>query len=98
MSQRPRTSFASRHPIWTTLAALFVLGLVIEYWWLIVIAIVIAALGYVTFRAWQRHREQVAVQERARAEVAARADEQHQQYLSGEDDGLYGEFKPAPLD
>lgn len=98
MSQRPRTSFASRHPIWTTLAALFVLGLVIEYWWLIVMAIVIAALGHVTFLAWQRHREQVAVQERARAEVAGRADEQHQQYLSGEDDGLYGEFKPAPLD
>ncbi|WJJ10360.1 hypothetical protein P9990_17465 [Prescottella equi] len=98
MTQRPRTSFASRHPIWTTLAALFVLGLVIEYWWLIVGAIVLAALGYVAFRAWQRHCEQVAVRARAEAALAARADEQHQQYLSGEEHGLYGNYRPAPLD
>ncbi|NKU21763.1 hypothetical protein GS907_24695 [Rhodococcus hoagii] len=81
-----------------TIAALFVLGLVIEFWWLIVGACVIAAAAYVAHRGWRARQRRVALEEQARAELAARADLEHQQYLAGEPRGLYGGFEPARLD
>lgn len=97
MNQSPR-SFASRHPIVTAVGVLFVLGLVVEYWWLIVLAAVIAAAIYGGNIAWRTRQRQAAAQAQARAELAARADREHQQYLAGEDRGLYGDYQPTPLD
>ncbi|SNS57424.1 hypothetical protein [Rhodococcoides kyotonense] len=71
--------------------ALFLLGLFIEYWW--VLALV--AAGYCGLRAWQWW--QIAEEERRRQDemTAARADYEHQQFMAGNSIGWYGQYPPA---
>ncbi|WP_072814258.1 hypothetical protein [Rhodococcus zopfii] len=89
-------SFPSRHPVLTGLGALLVLGFVLEYWPLIVLAGVIAATMFAGSRLWDRHLQVKAQQERARAALAARADYEHQQYIAGNPVGLFGQYTPHP--
>ncbi|EME19591.1 hypothetical protein [Rhodococcus triatomae] len=77
-------------------------GLILTYWKLLV-GLALAALvvwgAYVGGAVWWRKRQDRLNGERAeRSRLAARADHQHQQYLAGEDRGLFGEFNPTPLD
>ena len=84
------------------IAILIILGLVFAYWkWILGFALVgIAVWGaYVGITAAVRRYQERTAQKRAEnAALAARADEQHQEYLAGKDDGLYGDYQPTPLD
>lgn len=84
------------------IAILIILGLVFAYWkWILGFALVgIAVWGaYVGLTAAVRRHQERTAQKRAEiAALAARADEQHQEYLAGKDNGLYGDYQPAPLD
>ncbi len=84
------------------IAILIVLGLVFAYWkWILGFAAVCVVLwgAYVGITtALTRHQERSTKERADNAALAARADEQHQQYLAGEDHGLYGDYQPAPLD
>lgn len=85
-----------------TIAVLVVVGLAIAYWkWIVGFAVVCLAVwgAYAGITAaGRRQRERAAVERAEKAAVAARAEEQHRQYLAGEDHGLYGDYRPAPLD
>lgn len=85
-----------------TIAVLVVVGLAIAYWkWIVGLAVVClvvwGAYAGITAAA-RRQRERTAKDRADRAALAARAEEQHRQYLAGEDHGLYGDYRPAPLD
>lgn len=78
------------------------IGFIIVYWqWILGFILLALALwgAYVGTKAAVRgHRARVAAERANNAALSARADEQHQQYLAGEDHGLYGDYQPARLD
>jgi hypothetical protein len=70
---------------WQFLATLMVVGFVLAYWWLIALTIavvILVGLGPGMYRRYQASAEA----ERRRIEgLAARADEQHNWVMSGDD-------------
>lgn len=84
------------------IGAFLVIAFLLTYWKIIVGVALLAAViygAYLAASAWSHRRREHLNGERARrSALAARAETQHQRYLAGEDGGLYGEFKPAPLD
>lgn len=84
----------SVHPFWVIFGALFVLGLIIKFWWVIVAVLVVAGVAYGGAKWWQRHQTQEAAAAQERANLAARAEYEHQHYLAGDDIGLYGQYQP----
>lgn len=84
------------------IGAFLVLAFMLTYWKWIVGAAVLGLVvwgAYLAASAWSSRRRERLNGERARnAGLAARADAQHQQYLAGDDRGLYGDYRPAPLD
>ncbi|NLE78760.1 MAG: hypothetical protein GX610_04115 [Rhodococcus sp.] len=81
--RRPRRN---GHPILTGIGILIVIGLLIEFWW-VVLMVLAVWLGVKGFQQWQK-RQQLAAQERA--QVAARAEAQNQAFLAGDPYGIYG--------
>ncbi|MEE2033625.1 hypothetical protein [Rhodococcus chondri] len=90
-------------------AALMILGLVVEYWRILVVLIVVLALvaAAVPVAAMIRDAAKRTLEaerdrdDRARAErsrLAARAKTQHEWYLEGDARGIYGAYPPADLD
>lgn len=84
------------------IGAFLVLAFLLTYWkWIVGAAVLgaVATVMYLAANAWSHKRRERLNGERARnARLAARADAQHRQYLAGEDRGLYGDYRPAPLD
>ncbi|NKS62357.1 hypothetical protein GS966_19940 [Rhodococcus hoagii] len=84
------------------IGAFLVIAFLLTYWKVIVSVALLAAViygAYLAASAWtHRRRERLNGERARRSALSARAEAQHQQYLAGEDRGLYGEFKPAPLD
>lgn len=91
------------------LAALVVLGLIMEYWklllGLLVLCAIVAAALPLAIMGWDAGvRAYKARQDRAEAarmevgRLAARASLQHGFYLDGDRRGIYGEFPPVDLD
>lgn len=83
------------------IAVALVVALVLEVWKVLVGVVVIALVGVVAwlaFSSWRLRRRKRATIERGRASrLAMRAQTQHEQYLAGEDRGVYGEYRPADL-
>ncbi len=69
---------------------LFVIGLVIKYIWWIVGALAVAAAVYAIGELIRGNQANAAAKARANAAIAARADEQHNWVLHGDDRGIYG--------
>ncbi|MGV9744570.1 hypothetical protein ACWDTG_06610 [Rhodococcus zopfii] len=80
------------------LVIILIVGLVLAYWKAVIAAIAALILVGVVIGAWK------AVQRRAKARrdevaaIAARADREHQQFLEGNEDGVYGRHRPVDLD
>ena len=76
---------------------LLVVWFVAKFWWLILAALVVvvaACLG------WWCCVQSDAADERARrerAELVARADQQHAWFLAGDERGVYGDYRPHPF-
>jgi hypothetical protein len=72
------------------IGVLFVIGLVVKFfWWIIGVLAVVAA--FYLIRAVVRNSEATAAaRHQANAAIAARADEQHNWVLHGDDRGIYG--------
>jgi hypothetical protein len=69
---------------------LLVIGLVIKFiWWIIGAAVLIAAV-YIARGVWRSQRARQEALARQRAELAARADQQHQWVMEGDERGIYG--------
>lgn len=85
----------------TLIAALVLISMVLKYWVAILTVALVAAVAYlaVTFgRQWaERHRGMLQQQRVTRAQLAGRAQQQHEQYIAGDRRGLYGIYPPADL-
>lgn len=81
--------------MWQILGFLVIMGLVLHYIWWIIAAIAAWYAVKAMQAAWVRHEAQAEAAEQERAAVAARADEQHQQVMRGDDRGLWGIAGPA---
>jgi hypothetical protein len=81
------------------LTILIAVGLVVRFWPYIVgtvagIAVIVWLVRY-GMRAVDPSWEREQAKQRRRAELAARADEQHAWVMLGDERGVYGEFPPA---
>ncbi len=70
---------------------LVLLGLVITYWPVFVGLGVVAGLGYLGYRTYERAVERKTEQGR----IGSRADAQNQAFMSGDPSGTYGQYPPA---
>ncbi|NKR28930.1 hypothetical protein GS538_11705 [Rhodococcus hoagii] len=82
--------------------AILALGFVLSYWKWIVGALVVGVvvlIVYMSVSTANFHRRKDRANQRARNHaLAARAQAQHEQYLDGDERGLYGNYRPASLD
>ena len=69
------------------IGALVLLGLVVEHPIALIPLAALAGLGYLGYRAYERRAEQ--------ARIAARADTEHQAFMSGDPSAMYGQY-PLP--
>lgn len=86
----------------TAVCALLMLGLFLRHSMLILGVVLVGALVYAAAlggRAWWQRRADARRRESGHQEqLAARAQQQHEQYLAGEEAGVYGIFRPADPD
>jgi hypothetical protein len=91
--------------ILTILAALLIVGWTISFWKVILGVALVAALVWGVYAvgvpSWRR-RQGRALDRRngetaRRSGLAARAQIQHEQYLAGDDRGVYGNYRPTDL-
>lgn len=87
-----------------------VLAFALKFWvWIVAVVTAVAVLAgavwvwaSVGVPLWERRQHRVLDRRNGetarRSGLAARAEFQHQQYLAGEDRGVYGEFPPVVLD
>lgn len=93
-----RTSVAGRPSSNTALiiaavfGGLFLVGAAMSHPAVFVGLVMLAGLGFFGYRAYGRANERRAEQ----ASIAARADGQHQAFMSGEPWGTYGRYPPMP--
>ena len=78
-------------------ALLFAVAVVVKYWWLIVGIVCVIVAVYRVRGAVARHAERVEAERRRLAELAARADQQHDWVMEGDERGVYGEYPFAPI-
>lgn len=84
------------------IGAFLVLAFLLSYWKWLVGALVLGLITWglylaVTELAHKRRDHLNGVRARNSA-LATRAQIQHDQYLAGDERGLYGNYRPAPLD
>jgi hypothetical protein len=72
------------------LGILFLVGLVIKFIWWILGALALVAAYYVIRAAVRQNNAATAVRHQRMAELAARADQQHNWVMQGDDRGTYG--------
>jgi hypothetical protein len=81
--------------VWQFIGTLLLVGLMLKFWW--VIALLVAAV--ILFKRapgwWAAHEAAVLAEEERLAEIAARADLQHNWVMSGDERGLWGVAWPA---
>jgi hypothetical protein len=72
------------------LGLLFLIAIIVKFFWWIVGALVLVGLVFLGRSIARRHRECAAEYARYTNALAARADEQHNWVLQGDDRGIYG--------
>jgi hypothetical protein len=69
---------------------LLLIGFVGAYFWWIIAAAAVAGFAWLAVRRYRAARAQAAERAARDAELAARADQQHQGVLQGDERGVYG--------
>jgi hypothetical protein len=72
------------------IGVLFVVGLIIKFIWWIVGALALVAVCYVIRAVVRQGNAAAAARNQRMAEIAARADQQHNWVMQGDDRGTYG--------
>ena len=75
---------------WHFIGILLLVGFVGAYFWSIVAAAVVVGLAYHSSRWWCSECQRGAELDAERAEIVARADQQHVWLMAGDDRGVYG--------
>jgi hypothetical protein len=77
------------------LGFLLLVGFVGLYWKWILAAVVVVLILRAAPVAWREWQEERSVLARRRAELIARADQQHRWAMEGDERGFYGLYPPA---
>jgi hypothetical protein len=72
------------------IGVLFLIGLIIKFIWWIIGALAVVAACYLIRAVVRQSNAATAVRHQRMAEIAARADQQHNWVMQGDDRGLYG--------
>ncbi|EOM74604.1 hypothetical protein DW322_03365 [Rhodococcus rhodnii] len=84
------------------IAAFLVLAFLLSYWkWIVgavVLGIVVWGVYMATTALGHKRRDHLNGVRARQSALAARAQIQHEQYLAGDERGLYGNYRPASLD
>ena len=80
---------------WQFLGTLIVMALIYHFiWWIVGIAAVI--LGVIAgVKCWQHYEVSAEAEAKRLAAIEARADEQHNWVMQGDERGLFGQYPPA---
>lgn len=82
--------------------ALVVVVLVVKFWKQLLIVGAVALVALIVYlvarKTWRSRQARLAAAVAEEEQMARRAQEQHEQYLRGEDSGVYGRFTPADPD
>jgi hypothetical protein len=70
---------------------LLLVGFMLHYWWITVLTVLLVVVWRFGPLWWARHCAAVEAEQQRLAEIAARADAQHNQVLQGDERGMYGE-------
>jgi hypothetical protein len=76
--------------VWQLVGTLLLVGFVLKYWWLmlaVTAAVLVWKFGLPAYRA---HLARLGAVSQVKADIAARADRQHQWVMQGNDRGMYG--------
>ena len=76
---------------------LILLGFLVTYWPVIAAVLVVAAAGWSALVVWMHHDAELERRRRVQAAIAARADQQNQWVLDGDERGIYGDYPPKQL-
>ena len=79
------------------LGVLLVVGLIIQYWYVIVGVALLVGMVFLASHLWEERAKRGQLAAAQDAALCARADYEHQQFLRGDPRGLYGQFQPPPL-
>ena len=90
MSRRRRSRSTETSPFWGLLAVLLIIGFIIKFIWWILGAAALIGLFYLVRAIVRDNRKRTDALARYQAEIAARADQQHQWVLEGDERGIYG--------
>jgi hypothetical protein len=88
MSRRRNTN--SGGGLGALIGVLFIVGLIIKFIWWILGALALVAAYYVIRAVMRQSNAAAAARNRRMAELAARADQQHNWVMQGDDRGIYG--------
>jgi len=92
-----RQSFTAAHPVLVVFGGLFGVLIVIAYWRVALPLAVIGLIAWGVVVAIRRSQRQAQQCRQAQAQVAARADIEHQALMRGDlRTGTFGQFQPAP--
>ena len=84
------------------IGALIAVGLALTYWKLLAALVALGLIVWGGYRAGTalraKRQDWLNGQTARRSALAARAEFQNQQYLAGEDRGMYGTYRPESLD
>ena len=78
-----------------TLAVLVVLGFFAHFAWLLAAVVLVAMVARFIRSRSARHDVEAIAERRRIPEFCERADQQHQQFLTGDEFGFYGSYPPA---
>jgi hypothetical protein len=77
------------------LGLLLLIGFVVAYWQWVLAAVVVVLIIKAAPVAWREHQAARLAEARRRAELIARADQQHRWATEGDERGFYGLYPPA---
>jgi hypothetical protein len=81
--------------VWQFIGTLLLVGLMLKFWWVIALIVCAVILFRLAPTWWAAHEASVLAEEARLAGIAARADQQHNQVMSGDERGLWGVAWPA---
>ena len=83
--------------MWRLIGLLVLVGVGVKYWWVIVVA----GLAVFAYRALSREAAREAARRKAEiartAAISARADQEHNWVMQGDERRFYGQYPPADL-
>jgi hypothetical protein len=90
MSRRRQSRSTGTSPFWGLLGVLLIVGLIIKFIWWILGAAAVVGLFYLVRAIVRENRRRTDALAHYHAEIAARAYQQHQWVMRGDERGIYG--------